>query len=97
MGFRALVVDVTGGAMYICTGTLVQSAVSGVSCLRIITNGVPAFPGAAALSPLGTPIGASPPGFPGIWKVSGGTVTFCSNESARLGNVTFYCVATRSP
>jgi hypothetical protein len=91
-----LVVDVTTGPIYVCLGKTDASRTNAISveCEKVTVNGATMPPGPAALSPLGA--GAQPGpgvGYPGIWKASGGIVTFCSND--RLGlDPNLYCATT---
>ena len=91
--FYALVVDVTSGPMYICTGTLNEDlATTSVKCRKMQTqNGVSILPGPVALSPIAS---NSDFRFPGIWQALGGTVTFCTNNTS-IADTQYWCATTK--
>jgi hypothetical protein len=97
--FKALVVDVTTGPIYLCTGSMnVNTGAVSLGCQKTTVHwGVTIPPGPAALSPLGP--GTTLPGeigFAGIWKVSSVTVTFCTTIVAGL-QPDLYCATTSLP
>jgi hypothetical protein len=97
--FKALVVDLTSGPIYLCIGQMnVLTSTATVGCQKTTVHGGAAMPpGPAALSPLGQ--GASLVGdglvaYPGIWKVSSGIVIFCSSNANGL-EPDLYCATTK--
>jgi hypothetical protein len=92
--YRTLVVDVTTGPIHLCIGKLDrQTSAISVGCEKVTVSGATMPPGPAALSPLGAEVPGPGLGLPGIWKASGGIVTFCSNNVFGL-EPNLYCATT---
>jgi hypothetical protein len=92
--FYALVVDVTSGLMYICSGTLDETnlATTSVKCQKMQTQkGVSILPGPVALAPITR---NSDFRFPGIWQALGGRVTFCTNNTS-IADTQYQCATTK--
>ena len=97
--YGALVVNETSAAMYSCLGTMtLRTTTTAVSCSKVATkNGINLPPGPAALSPYSTAQHRSP--YPTVWKVYGGTVTFCSTiqSGGAAPPIDWYCSTAKLP